>query len=114
MINDSKEIKEIIDKIDNLTKEQLDSAIEATDKIKIEPSKNVKQVLVLIDNLIGGKRFGELDSAKQMYLLDCQCKIDAISRGECTEADIVFILETIDSLTKTLFAAKDELENMLY
>ena len=81
--------------------------------IEIEPSKNIQQVLVLIDNLIGGKRFGELDSAKQMYLLDCQWKISNIKRGECTEADIVFLLETIDSLTKTLFAARDELENIL-
>lgn len=81
--------------------------------IEIEPSKNIQQVLVLIDNLIDGKRFRELDFAKQMYLLDCQCKIDNIKRGECTEVDIVFLLETVDSLIKTLFAARDELENIL-
>ena len=49
-----------------------------------------------------------------MYLLDCQARIDNIQKGECTEGDIVFLIKTIDSLTKTLFMAKDELENLLY
>lgn len=82
--------------------------------LEIKTSKEIQQVLVLIDNLIGGKRFGEMDSAKQMYLLDCQARIDTIQKGHCTEADIIFLIKAIDSLTKTLFTAKDELENLLY
>lgn len=82
--------------------------------IKVKSSKEIQQVLALIDNLLKGKRFCELDSAKQMYLLDCQARIDTIQKGECTEGDIIFLIKTIDSLTKTLFAAKDELENLLY
>ncbi len=82
--------------------------------IQVKSSKEIQQVLVLIDNLVAGKRFGELDSAKQMYLLDCQARIDTIQKGQCTEGDIIFLIKTIDSLTKTLFTAKDELENLLY
>lgn len=82
--------------------------------IKVKSSKEIQQVLVLIDNLLAGKRFGELDSANQMYLLDCQARIDNIQKGDCTEGDIIFLIKTIDSLTKTLFTAKDELENLLY
>ena len=82
--------------------------------LNINPSKDVKKVLNLIDNLIGGKRFGELDSAKQMYLLDCQARIQEMQNGNWTEDDVIFLIKTIDSLTKTLFTAKDELENYLY
>ena len=82
--------------------------------LDINPSNDVKQVLVLIDNLIAGKRFGELDSAKQMYLLDCQARISTMQNGEWTKNDVIFLIKTIDSLTKTLFTAKDELENYLY
>lgn len=82
--------------------------------IQVETTKNIKLTLNIIDNLIAGKRFGELDSAKQMYLLDCQSKISEMQNGRYTETDIVFILESIDSLTKILFSAKDELENLLY
>ena len=64
--------------------------------------------------MIAGKRFGELDSKKQIYLLDCQVRINEMQKGTYTESDIVFILESIDSLTKILFSAKDELENLLY
>jgi hypothetical protein len=87
-----------------------------TDKqyLNVNSSKSIQQVLVLIDNLIAGKRFAELDSTKQMCLLNCQVRIDAIQKGVCTEGDIIFLIQTIDSLTKTLFTAKDELENLLY
>ena len=82
--------------------------------IQVETTKNIKLTLNIIDNLIAGKRFGELDSAKQMYLLDCQSKISEMQSGRYTETDIAFILKSIDSLTKILFSAKDELENLLY
>ena len=88
--------------------------IEEQKYIQVEITKNIKLTLNIIDNLIAGKRFGELDSAKQMYLLDCQSKISEMQNGTYTEADIVFMLESIDSLTKILFGAKDELENLLY
>lgn len=82
--------------------------------IQVKTTENIKLVLNILDNMIAGKRFGELDSAKQMYLLDCQARIDEMKKGTYTESDIVFILESIDSLTKILFSAKDELENLLY
>ena len=34
--------------------------------LEIATSKNVKQVLNIIDNIIAGQRFGELDSGRQM------------------------------------------------
>lgn len=82
--------------------------------LEIATSKNVKQVLNIIDNIIAGQRFGELDSGKQMYLLDCQARIYNMLDNRFTENDIVFLIQTIDSLTKTLFDAKNELENIIY
>lgn len=82
--------------------------------LEIATSKNVKQVLNIIDNIIAGQRFGELDSGRQMYLLDCQDRIYNMLNNKFTENDIVFLIQTIDSLTKTLFDAKNELENIIY
>ena len=82
--------------------------------LEIVTSKNVKQVLNIIDNIIAGQRFGELDSGRQMYLLDCQARIYNMLDNRFTENDIVFLIQTIDSLTKTLFDAKNELENIIY
>ena len=82
--------------------------------LEIATSKNVKQVLNIIDNIIAGQRFGELDSRRQMYLLDCQARIYNMLNNRFTENDIVFLIQTIDSLTKTLFDAKNELENIIY
>ena len=82
--------------------------------LEIATSKNVKQVLNIIDNIIAGQRFGELDSGRQMYLLDCQARIYNMLNNRFTENDIVFLIQTIDSLTKTLFDAKNELENIIY
>lgn len=82
--------------------------------LEIATSKNVKQVLNIIDNIIAGQRFGELDSGRQMYLLDCQARIYNMLDNRFTENDIVFLIQTIDSLTKTLFDAKNELENIIY
>lgn len=48
--------------------------------IQVETTKNIKLVLNIIDKLIAGKRFGELDSSKQMCLLDCQARIDEMQR----------------------------------
>lgn len=82
--------------------------------LEIATSKNVKQVLNIIDNIIAGQRFGELDSGRQMYLLDCQARIYNMLNNRFTENDIVFLVQTIDSLTKTLLDAKNELENIIY
>ena len=70
--------------------------------LEIATSKNVKQVLNIIDNIIAGQRFGELDSGRQMYLLDCQARIYNMLNNKFTENDIVFLIQTIDSLTKIL------------
>lgn len=82
--------------------------------LEIQTSKDIKQVLNLLEKLIAGQRFGELDTEKQIYLFNCQARINEMQLGRFTEEDIVFILKSIDSLTKTLFSAKDELENILY
>lgn len=82
--------------------------------LEIAISKNIKQVLNIIDSIIAGQRFGELDSKKQMYLLDCQSRIQEMMNNRFTEADIVFLIKSINSLTKTLFSAKEELENIIY
>lgn len=82
--------------------------------LEIATSKNVKQVLNIIDNIIAGQRFGELDSGRQRYLLDCQARIYNMLNNRFTENDIVFLVQTIDSLTKTLLDAKNELENIIY
>lgn len=82
--------------------------------LEIKTSKAIQEVLNIIDSMVAGKRFGELDSAKQMYLMDCQARISEMQNNRFTEKDIVFILNSIDSLTKVLFSAKDELENILY
>lgn len=92
----------------------MDNKLEQEKYLKVESTKNIKQTLNIIDNLIAGKRFGELDSVKQMYLLDCQSRITEMQNGNWTEKDIIFVLDTINSLTKILFSAKDELENLLY
>ena len=71
-------------------------------EIKLEPSISVKQVLNILDHMIAGKRFGELDSAKQIYLLDCQAKLDDMQQGYFTENSLIFLRGAIDGLMKTL------------
>ena len=43
--------------------------------LEIKTPKNIKQVLNIVDSIIAGQRFTQLDSDKQMYLLNCQSKI---------------------------------------
>lgn len=81
--------------------------------LEIKTSKNVKEVLNIIDSIIAGKRFGELDSEKQMYLLNCQSKIENMISDYFTENDIIFLLQTIESLSNLLFSAKKDLENII-
>lgn len=71
-------------------------------KVEIQPSESVKQVLNILDHMIAGKRFGELDSAKQMYLLDCQAKLEDMQQGYFTENSLIFLRGAIDGLIKTL------------
>lgn len=82
-------------------------------EIKIEPSKSVKQVLNIIDHMIAGKRFGELDSAKQMYLLDCQAKIDDMQQGYFTESSAIFLINSIGELLNVLTDAQKDLRNVI-
>lgn len=81
--------------------------------LEIETPKNIKQVLNIIDSIIAGQRFAQLDSDKQMYLLNCQSKIQNMIDDNFTRTDIIFLLQTIDSLLNLLSSAKKDLENII-
>lgn len=81
--------------------------------VKEEDVKNIKQVLNIVDHLIAGRRFGELDSAKQMYLLDCQAKITDMQEGRFTDDSLEFLRELLDSLIKIFIEAKGEIDKVL-
>lgn len=78
---------------------------------KIKNSDNVKTVLNILDKMIAGKRFEEFDSAKQMYLMDCQCKLQDMKNGEFDESSLEFLHHSVNKLMLTLIVAKDEIEN---
>lgn len=78
-------------------------------ELKTEPSKNLKVVLNLVDSLIAGQRFGEMDSKKQIYLMSCQTKVREMSEGHFDETGITFIYDIINSLSHKLAEARDEL-----
>ena len=71
--------------------------------LEIKTPKNIKQVLNIIDSIIAGQRFSQLDSDKQMYLLNCQSKIQNMIDDNFTRTDIIFLLQTIDSLSNLLY-----------
>jgi len=81
--------------------------------LEIKTPKNIKQVLNIIDSIIAGQRFSQLDSDKQMYLLNCQSKIQNMIDDNFTRTDIIFLLQTIDSLLNLLSSAKKDLENII-
>ena len=81
--------------------------------LEIKTPKNIKQVLNIIDSIIAGQRFSQLDSDKQMYLLNCQSKIQNMIDNNFTRTDIIFLLQTIDSLLNLLSSAKKDLENII-
>lgn len=81
--------------------------------LEIKTPKNIKQVLNIIDSIIAGQRFAQLDSDKQMYLLNCQSKIQNMIDDNFTRTDIIFLLQTIDSLLNLLSSAKKDLENII-
>lgn len=81
--------------------------------LEIKTPKNIKQVLNIIDSIIAGQRFSQLDSDKQMYLLNCQSKIQNMIDDNFTRTDIIFLLQTIDSLSNLLSSAKKDLENII-
>ena len=83
------------------------------DYIEVKTTKNIKLVLNIVDNLIAGKRFGELDSAKQMYLLDCQARLETMQLGFFEERDLIFLKNTIDSLLDVLMAASCEINKYI-
>lgn len=80
-------------------------------KIEIQNSENVKQILNILNHMIAGKRFGELDSSNQMYLLDCQARIDDMEKGYYTEVSLDFLNRSIDGLLKILLDAKKEIQD---
>lgn len=81
--------------------------------LEIKTPKNIKQVLNIIDSIIAGQRFAQLDSDKQMYLLNCQSKIQNMIDNNFTRTDMIFLLQTIDSLLNLLSSAKKDLENII-
>lgn len=78
-------------------------------EMKRQPSKNLKIVMNLIDSLLAGKRFAEMDGKKQMYLLGCQTKIREMQEGYFDEGSVTFLYSTINSLLNQLEEARDEL-----
>ena len=82
-------------------------------ELNIQTSKKVKTVINLIDKLIAGKRFGELDSAKQMYLLDCQAKLEDMENGYFTVESLEFLYGSINSLIAICYDAKLEIGNYI-
>lgn len=81
--------------------------------IEVKSTENVKNVLNIIDSLIAGKRFGELDSRKQMYLLDCQTRIQEMQEGRFSDMDLLFLKDTIDSLINLLMATSCEINKYI-
>lgn len=80
--------------------------------IEVKEHRNIDLVLNFIDTLIEGKRFGEFDSSKQMYLFDCQARIQEIKLSYYTEEDIEFLKASIHSLTQVIMGAKKEIEQI--
>lgn len=78
--------------------------------LDVKETDNIKKVLNLIDNLLEGQRFGEVNSTNQMYLMSCQSRIDDMKNGYFTENDLIFLRDTIDSLTDMLMAAGAEIK----
>lgn len=83
------------------------------ENIKIKNRENIEIVLNILDHIIAGKRFSEFDSAKQMYLLDCQSKISDMQNGDYTEESLIFLEDSIDNLIKTFISAKDEINKAI-
>ena len=81
-------------------------------EIEISNSENVIMILNLLDKLIAGQRFGEFDSAKQMYLLNCQTKIYEMQQGYYTENSVFFLNDMINSLIRLSTAAKAEVNEI--
>lgn len=81
-------------------------------ELKTQPSNNLKIVLNLVDTLLAGKRFAEMDSKKQMYLMSCQTKVREMQEGHFDENGILFIYDTINSFIDKLTDAKEELWNV--
>lgn len=78
-------------------------------KLSTQPSSNLRVVLNLIDTLLAGKRFAEMDSKKQIQLLSCQIKVREMQEGRFDESSITFVYDTIESLICKLADARNEL-----
>lgn len=81
--------------------------------ISVKRTENIQAVLNIIDHMIAGKRFGEFDSKKQMFLFGCQTKIDDMQHGYFTKEGLMFLDETIDALMNTCILAKKDIESVL-
>lgn len=78
-------------------------------EVEVKQTKDIKAVLNILDHMIAGKRFGEFDSGKQMYLFNCQTKINDMQHGYFTEESLIFLDDIIDALMKTLISAKHDI-----
>lgn len=81
--------------------------------INADKCKNINLVLNFLDTLIEGKRFGEFDSSKQMYLFGCQARIQEMKLGYYTEADVEFLKTSIQSLKIIINNSEIELNKIL-
>lgn len=81
--------------------------------INADKCKNINLVLNFLDTLIEGKRFGEFDSSKQMYLVNCQARIQEMKLGYYTEADVEFLKTSIQSLKIIINNSEIELNKIL-
>lgn len=80
--------------------------------IEVKKHKNIDLVLNFIDTLIEGKRFGEFDSSKQMYLFNCQSRIKEMKLGYYTEEDLEFLKISMHSLKQIIMGAEMEIKQI--
>ena len=82
--------------------------------VQARPSKEMLMLLDIFDTMIEGKRFSEVDSSKQMYLLACQGKIEDMKNGYFTENDVNFIRGSIDNLMEMCIKVNIEFDKILF
>ena len=80
--------------------------------IEVKPSIKLNMLLDIFDHMIAGKRFAEVDSATQMYLLSCQGKIDDMKDGQFTQKDVEFLYKSIDGLMAMCVDVRVELDKI--
>lgn len=82
-------------------------------EIELDVSDKIKIILNILDKLIAGERFGEVDSSRQMYLLDCQSKLYDMQNGYFTDSSLIFLWNSINELMNMCKDAKDEIKKYI-